>query len=251
MSMEVHQNHVLRGGAKSGRTVISLPEMPSPAPNHRENSIFTGQQKTEPPSSMIPQIAATTPHVVRQGRCCWKGGSSWRSRSRRKGGCYLHDIQMLHRSCTGVQQMTQWCQCWREYRTSCISMEVPCALMSAQHIHCRYQSLPGAARLATTHISTSKTSYVSMTVSPTAARTQGLRWVHTNLFNRNWWCKGMKKEGKDVSGKRATLFWGNVCLARARRMPGALPFFKYLVFVYLISSPKFILTLGSPPSRPH
>ena len=36
----------------------------------------------------------------------------------------------------------------------------------------------------------------------------------------------------------------------ARRAPGACPA-RYLCIWYLISSPKFILTLGSPPSRPH
>ena len=36
----------------------------------------------------------------------------------------------------------------------------------------------------------------------------------------------------------------------ARHAPGACPA-RYLCIKYLISSPKFILTLGSPPSRPH
>ena len=36
----------------------------------------------------------------------------------------------------------------------------------------------------------------------------------------------------------------------ARRAPGACPV-RNLCLKYLISSPKFILTLGSPPSRPH
>ena len=36
----------------------------------------------------------------------------------------------------------------------------------------------------------------------------------------------------------------------ARRAPGTCPA-RYLCIKYLISSPKFILTLGSPPSRPH
>ena len=39
MSMEVHQNHVLKGGVKIGRTRISIPEKQSPAPNHREKLI--------------------------------------------------------------------------------------------------------------------------------------------------------------------------------------------------------------------
>ena len=49
MSMEVHQSHVLMGGAESGRTVISTPEIPSAVPNHRENLVFTdGQKKNRP-----------------------------------------------------------------------------------------------------------------------------------------------------------------------------------------------------------
>ena len=36
----------------------------------------------------------------------------------------------------------------------------------------------------------------------------------------------------------------------ARCAPGACPA-RYLCIKYLIYSPKFILTLGSPPSRPH
>ena len=35
-----------------------------------------------------------------------------------------------------------------------------------------------------------------------------------------------------------------------RHTPGACPV-RYLCIKYLISSPKFILTLGSPPNRPH
>ena len=45
MSMEVLQSHVLKGGAKSGKTVI--PEIPSPALNHRKNLIFTGKNQPE------------------------------------------------------------------------------------------------------------------------------------------------------------------------------------------------------------
>ena len=53
MSMEVHQSHALMGEAKSGRTVISIPEIPSPAANHRENLIFTDNQKKEHPDSVV------------------------------------------------------------------------------------------------------------------------------------------------------------------------------------------------------
>ena len=49
MSMEIHQTHVPKGGAKGGRTVISVPEIPSPAPNHRKNLVFIDSQKKKPP----------------------------------------------------------------------------------------------------------------------------------------------------------------------------------------------------------
>ena len=51
----MHQSHVLKG-AKSDRTVISIPEIPSLAPNHRENLLFT---EKEPPNSMVPKLAET------------------------------------------------------------------------------------------------------------------------------------------------------------------------------------------------
>ena len=36
MSVEVHQSHVLKGGSKHGRTVISTPEIPSPSPESQD-----------------------------------------------------------------------------------------------------------------------------------------------------------------------------------------------------------------------
>ena len=44
MSMEVQHSHVLRGVAKGGRTVTSIPKIPSPAPTHRKNLIFIDQK---------------------------------------------------------------------------------------------------------------------------------------------------------------------------------------------------------------
>ena len=46
ISMGVSRSHVLKGwlggwGAKSGRTVIRIPKIPSPGPNHRKNLILT------------------------------------------------------------------------------------------------------------------------------------------------------------------------------------------------------------------
>ena len=37
MSIELQSRHVLRAGAKRGRTVTSICEIPSPAPNYRKN----------------------------------------------------------------------------------------------------------------------------------------------------------------------------------------------------------------------
>ena len=38
-----------------GRAKISIPELPSPAPNRRKHLMFQGHQKKEPPNSMIPK----------------------------------------------------------------------------------------------------------------------------------------------------------------------------------------------------
>ena len=55
-----------------------------------------------------------------------------------------------------------------------------------------------------------------------------------------------------TNGSTGVVVVGVVCEGEmfARRMPGACPA-RYLCINYLISSPKFILTLGSPPGRPH
>ena len=49
---------------KGGRTAVGIPRIPSPSPNHRKNFIFMGQQKKEPPNSMVPKGAETTPTVA-------------------------------------------------------------------------------------------------------------------------------------------------------------------------------------------
>ena len=64
MSVEVHQIDVQKGGAQTGRTVISTPGIPSPAPNHRKNLIFTDGQKQEPPNYIVPKDVETTRPVV-------------------------------------------------------------------------------------------------------------------------------------------------------------------------------------------
>ena len=43
---------------------------------------------------------------------------------------------------------------------------------------------------------------------------------------------------------------GECHATQGERLPGACPA-RHLCIKYLISSPKSILTLGSPPSRPH
>ena len=53
MSMEVRQSHGLKGGATSGRTVISIPEIPAPAPNHRNNLI---SETTRKRNRQIPRL---------------------------------------------------------------------------------------------------------------------------------------------------------------------------------------------------
>ena len=68
-----------------GRTVISTPKMPSPAPNNRNNLIFKGHQKKEPPNCTAPKIAETTPTVaptrvlLSQERGGWGGGGTYRN----------------------------------------------------------------------------------------------------------------------------------------------------------------------------
>ena len=57
--------------------------------------------------------------------------------------------------------------------------------------------------------------------------------------------RGRRGRGKGAQGS-IRRGGGGVCPARAQRMPGALPLYQVSY-----SSPKFILTQGSPPSRPH
>ena len=56
MSMELPQSHVLKAGATSGRTGISIREMPSPAPKRREDLIFMDHFTKETPNSMGPKL---------------------------------------------------------------------------------------------------------------------------------------------------------------------------------------------------
>ena len=77
MSMEVHQNHVLKRGGKGGRTIISISEMSTPAPNHRNNLRFTDNHKKEPPNSMVPTVAEPTPRCSDSGVVLARGGLGW------------------------------------------------------------------------------------------------------------------------------------------------------------------------------
>ena len=47
-----------------GKTAISIPKIPSPAPNHRSNLISMDQQKKELPNSLVLKVAETTPTVA-------------------------------------------------------------------------------------------------------------------------------------------------------------------------------------------
>jgi hypothetical protein len=43
--------------------VISIPEIPFPAPKDKKDWIFTDNQKKDSPTSTVPKIAATVPGV--------------------------------------------------------------------------------------------------------------------------------------------------------------------------------------------
>ena len=66
MSMEV--NHVLKeGGGGCGRTLISIPETPSPAPNHRRIPSFQKLRKQVSrfrSCTLCPKVAETAPPLV-------------------------------------------------------------------------------------------------------------------------------------------------------------------------------------------
>ena len=64
VSIAVHQSHALKGRAKSGRTVIIIPEMPSPAPNHRKNLIFTDNRTTKFHGSKRKDVETKQPNKV-------------------------------------------------------------------------------------------------------------------------------------------------------------------------------------------
>jgi hypothetical protein len=77
----IYGGHMLKEGAKSGRTVISIPEIPSPAPHHRTNLIFTGHEKKEPPNCMGLNVVETNqPITVLQAvhaRVSLEAGQGW------------------------------------------------------------------------------------------------------------------------------------------------------------------------------
>ena len=77
MSIGVNQSHV-----KNGRTVKSVSEMPSPAPNHKPDLHRQPKQK-DYPNSMVPTVAETTQpikvlHAVGAYRAlCTRCAKSW------------------------------------------------------------------------------------------------------------------------------------------------------------------------------
>ena len=44
--------------------VIRIPEIPSQAPNHRKNLIFTNKQRKEPPNTTVLKVVEMTPGAV-------------------------------------------------------------------------------------------------------------------------------------------------------------------------------------------
>ena len=70
MSMEVHHSHVLKEGAGSGWTVIS-PEIPAPAPNQREDLIFTEHHQKKPPKISGPKSCPNRPDYSGPARCVY------------------------------------------------------------------------------------------------------------------------------------------------------------------------------------
>ena len=57
-----------------GWTKTSIPKIPFPAPNRNKNLIFMDHQKKEPPNSMVPKVAETTPTVALKGVLLSQGG---------------------------------------------------------------------------------------------------------------------------------------------------------------------------------
>ena len=61
----------------AGGTRYQHPQIPSPAPNHRRNSIFTGNQKMRPPNSMVLKVvAANTSRCSDRGCVLAKRGAA-------------------------------------------------------------------------------------------------------------------------------------------------------------------------------
>ena len=60
--------------ARSGRTVISSPKIPSPAPNQGKKSIFANNRQPELPQSTVPKVAEATPRVVLTRALFLQGG---------------------------------------------------------------------------------------------------------------------------------------------------------------------------------
>ena len=70
--------------ATSGRTIISIPNQPSPALNQRKNMIFMDRQKMEPPNSLVSKLAEATLRFVLTRALFWAQGSAATTRA---SGC--------------------------------------------------------------------------------------------------------------------------------------------------------------------
>ena len=69
---------MLKGGARSGRTVVRIPEIPCPAPNHRENLIFADNHKNKMQNFVVTKVAETASCHSAKGVVFAKGESSLR-----------------------------------------------------------------------------------------------------------------------------------------------------------------------------
>ena len=59
-----------------GRTAIGVPQIPSPAANHKRTLVFMDNHKKERPKSTVPNVAETTTTVVLTGALLSQGGYS-------------------------------------------------------------------------------------------------------------------------------------------------------------------------------
>ena len=70
MSMKVNQSHVLKEGARSGRTVGSIPAKPSPAPSHSKPCSSQTTRKGDHPFPQFQKLRKLCPWRL-QGQIIW------------------------------------------------------------------------------------------------------------------------------------------------------------------------------------